>query len=133
MNFMLKVSSFLVVFTSLTIGQGQYSYSSESDSELMHAIISGNSLKIVNRYGVSIVYFNKDGTVLHLGDRGQRSEGIWRASDDGVCTTVLPQPINPPKSFCLVLNNHKFGESWISQDPRNGEIKHTLLRGQPKL
>jgi len=108
-------------------------YASDSGVEKIQKLISGNSLKIINRFGSSIIYFEPSGSFKHLAEQGQTSNGKWRATTDSMCATVLPQPIDPPKEFCLNLKNREFGESWIEQDPKNGELKRTLLEGHPKL
>lgn len=111
----------------------QYAYSSEAEISEVEKLVVGNSLKVINRYGSSIIYFEENRSFRHLGDSGQSSQGTWRPTEDGVCLTVFPQPINLPREFCLNLKSRSYGKTWIEIDPRNGEIKRTLLQGHPKL
>ena len=108
-------------------------YALDSGVEEIQKLISGNSLKIINKFGSSILYFEPDGSFAHLAEHGQVRKGIWRATTDSMCATVFPQPYDPPKEFCLKLKNRKLGDSWLDQDPRNGELKRALLGGHPKL
>lgn len=101
--------------------------------EKIQTLISGNALKITNRFGASIIYFDPDGSFEHLAEQGQTSKGKWRVTTDSMCVTIFAQPNDPPKEYCLNLINRKLGESWTEQDARNGELKRTLLKGHPAL
>ncbi len=108
-------------------------YASAFDSKEITNLVSGNSLRIINKFSESIIYFESDGSFTHLAKQGAKSNGKWRATKDSMCATVLPQPYNPPKEFCLYLKGRKYGETWVEPSANNGELKRTLLKGHPKL
>lgn len=103
------------------------------DADDIQTLISGNSLKIINRYGASIIYFEPDGSFKHLAEQVKTSSGKWRGTTDSMCAIVLPQPNDPLKEFCFNLKHRKLGDSWVEQDLRNGELTRTLLKDHPKL
>lgn len=106
------------------------------DASVQHLskLISGNSLEVVNRYTPSIIHFEEGGKFRHMGPHGQSSEGVWRATDDSICFTVVPQPGGrAPQEFCLNLKGRSLGSTWTAEDPKNGTIKYKLLEGHQNL
>ena len=133
MERIVRVFKFFIWVVFLNVGNYQYAHSSETDVTETHKLISGNSLKIINKYGTSIIFFEAGGTFKHAGKGGASSTGTWRVTKDSMCATTLPQPTSPLKEFCLLLKDRDFGQSWSERDPRNGEITITLLKGHAKL
>tara|TARA_R100000687_G_scaffold1615_1_gene2760 strand:- start:2886 stop:3323 length:438 start_codon:yes stop_codon:yes gene_type:complete len=126
-----KLCTTLSLLTFVTMFVCINTYAADSDIDEIHKLVSGNSLRIVNYAAESIIYFDSDGSFSHLAVQGETSQGKWRTTKDSMCATVLPQPYNPPKEFCLYLKGRKFGETWTEIDEHNGEIKRTLLNGHP--
>ena len=57
MERIVRVFKFFIWVVFLNVGNYQYAHSSETDVTETHKLISGNSLKIINKYGTSIIYF----------------------------------------------------------------------------
>lgn len=118
----------------LLLSQGAWSVES-STSKNLNELISGNSLKVTNKFGFSLIHFGSDGRFRHLTPEGhQGSEGVWRAVDDSICMTVtsLP-PGRTPQEHCLEFKDRSFGKSWSKDDPRNGTVEYKLLAGHPSV
>lgn len=133
MHSTLKARKPILLFALVSMVLGMNACALESSAENIQTLISGNALKVVNRFGASIIYFDPNGSFEHRAAQGQTSSGKWRVTTDSMCATVLPQSNNSAKEFCLNVINRKLGESWTEQDARNGELKRTLLQGHPAL
>ena len=105
------------------------------DNQAVTALVSGNTLHVINKYGPSQVYFDPSGTLLEQVDGRLSAVATWRATEDSVCSTYNPKPdgrIMP--EFCLKLLGRQVGDSWTGDDPRNGKLLFHLRAGkQPAL
>ena len=133
MYFKSKCCKSQVMIALVSIFSCVNTYASDTNSEEIHNLLSGNSIKIINRFAESIMYFESDDSFKSFAKQGPLSGGKWRVTRDSMCGTTLPQPYNPPREFCLYLKGRKLGESWSESSETHGEIKRTILKGHPKL
>lgn len=107
----------------------------DASTQDLAQLVSGNTLVVANWFGPTLIHFYRNGKFRQLGQQGQTSEGVWRATDDSLCVTVtsLP-PDRTPKEHCLELKGKSIGSKWMGGvDPRNGPISYSLVAGHPSF
>lgn len=100
----------------------------------LQEMLAGNTLAVANRYGPSLIHFDRKGQFRQVGQQGQSSEGLLWTSDDRlfITVTILPEGVEP-KEYSLDMNGRILGSSWTEVDPRNGLISYKLLKGHPNF
>ena len=94
-------------------------------------MLSGNTLMVGNKFGMSYVYFDPAGTLLNWAGHSDVTTGTWRDAGDSVCTTSAPSAEGRVfREHCLGLAGKKPGDAWTGDDARNGRITFRLVRGK---
>lgn len=102
----------------------------KADEQQIQALLNGNTLLITNRFGSSNIYFDPSGEFLHRGADPLIQKGRWRATGDGVCSTMNATPDGKTfPEFCMPLKEKKIGDEWTGHDPNNGKLVFKLVRG----
>lgn len=134
----MKFKMFLQVislFVAALFSTGVSAMVSLTANDLQKAI-SGNSLQIVNKFGLTLVYFDKNGAFRHVSADGrQGSQGSWRINKDSVCATASSNSLSgkAPQEHCINLVGQVIGSPWSIHDDRNGNITYKIIDGQPDV
>lgn len=100
-------SQVLIAFVSIFLCVS--THASDIDSEEMHNLVSGNSIKIINRFAESIIYFESDGSFKSYAKQGSMSAGKWRVTKDSMCavTAHSDTPSTPDNVLFLDVFNDR--------------------------